>query len=368
MQLELIQEGFVSRRQPDEVRPVAVGPRAVVTREDEVICSYMTQSALGVNDFVPMQARSVDHGASWHDEGPIWPELVTTQSVFGSVSRSAAGTLFLYGAACPIDRPGEMFWSEETQGLKQNGLFWSLSQDCGKSWTDPCAIALPTPGAAEAPGPLCVTRDGRWVACYAPYRTFDTELAVDRGQVVCVFSDDEGRTWRHSSMHRFVEQDSGGAEAWVIELAGGRLLGTSWHVDDSNQKEYPNAWALSLDHGETWPATGSTGILGQSTALAALPDGSAWFVYNQRRHGEVGVWMAQVHPTATSFGVLNNQVVWRAKTATQTDSTGDHAGWQDFSFGEPAVTVLPDGSFLVVFWCMQPDGQGVRYVKLKPEL
>jgi len=105
--------------------------------------------------------------------------------------------------------------------------------------------------------------------------------------------------------------------------------------------------------------------MGQSTALAALPDGSALFVYNQRKHGEVGVWMAQVRPTQNDFGVRSNEIVWRAETATQSDTSSDHAQWDDFSFGEPAVNILPDGNLLVVFWCIQGDEQGIRYVKLK---
>lgn len=365
MQLEMVEQGFVSRRLPNEAAPVTAGPRAVVTQDGDVVCSYMAQSALGVNDFVPMLSRSTDNGITWQDEGPIWPHLSETQSIFGSISRAPTGSLLMYGISTPIDRPGELFWSDEIQGMKQNGLFWAVSHDCGKSWTDPQAIPLPIPGAAEAPGSLCVTRDGRWVACYAPYKTFDADLVVDCGQIVCIFSDDEGKTWRHNSMHRFVEEESGGAEAWVIELSDGRLLGTSWHVDNSNQQDYPNAWSLSDDGGGTWTPTESTGIIGQSTALTALPDGSALFVYNQRKHGEVGVWMAQVRPTRTDFGVLTNQIVWRAETATQTNTSGSHVQWCDFSFGEPAVTVLPDGNLLVVFWCIQPDGQGIRFVKLK---
>jgi hypothetical protein len=165
-------------------------------------------------------------------------------------------------------------------------------------------------------------------------------------------------------MHRFEEENSGGAEAWVIQLSDGRLLGTSWHVDNSGEQCYPNAWSLSSDGGESWMPTESTGIMGQSTALAALPNGGALFVYNQRTHGEVGVWMAQVQPTAATFGILSNQIVWKAETPTQNESPGLHDQWCDFSFGEPAVLVLPDGNLLVVFWCIQPDGQGIRYVKL----
>jgi len=84
-----------------------------------------------------------------------------------------------------------------------------------------------------------------------------------------------------------------------------------------------------------------------------------------RKHGEVGVWLEEVRPTQTHFSVISNQIVWRAETATQSDTLDDHVQWCDFSFGEPAVTVLPDGNLLLAFWCLLPDEQGIRYLKLK---
>jgi len=368
MNVETVDQGFVVELSPNKTAGVAVGPRAAVTRQGDVVCTYMAQSALGVNDFVPMLARSDDQGITWQEQGPLWPRLTGRQSLFGSISRSPSGILAAYGISTPIDRPDEPFWSEANHGLKQNSLFWAVSRDDGRTWSDPRLIPLPLPGSAEAPGPLCLMRRGRWIGCYAPYNTFDPAVRVDRHQVVCVFSDDEGDTWRHSVMHRFAEEDSGGAEAWVIELADGRLLGTSWHTDHRQQQTYPNAWAVSRDGGCSWSPTRSTGLHGQSTALAALPDGSALFVYNQRKHGEIGIWLAHVRPTDSDFGVLSNQVVWQADTATQHGSEVEHRGWQDFAFGEPSVTLLPDGTLLLVFWCVQPHGRGIAYMKLRTSL
>jgi hypothetical protein len=326
----------------------------------------MVQSGLGVNDFVPMLCRSSDNGITWRDEGPIWPHLSASHSLFGSVSSSGTGQFFFYGVVTPIDEPGELFWLDESQSMKPNELFTALSGD-GRTWSDPQAIALPVPGAAEAPGALCVMRRGRWIGCFALENTPDADTVVDRRRVMAIYSDDQGDSWRHSEMHRFDEEHSGGAEAWVIELSDGRLLGTSWHADHSDKRNYPNAWALSCDGGQSWGPTCSTGIMGQSTGLAPLTGGRALFVYNQRRHGDVGVWLAVVRPADTDFGIEFNQVVWRAQTATQTASSGEHSEWRDFAFGEPAVAVLPDGNLLVVFWCIQPDGQGIRYVKLRME-
>ncbi len=355
--------GFIAKCDPTS-GTIAVGPRLARLPDREVLCSWMQNSATGVNDFVPMLSRSRDSGQDWSEPTPIWPHLTTDWSIFASVSRDAVGNLFLFGSRTPIDQPGESFWSEATQGLKQNGLIWARSVNRGRDWTVPTPIPMPIPGAAEAPGALCVTRSGRWLVPYSPSNTFDPQLRVERNQVLVVYSDDAGATWRHSTMLRFNDPHTSGAEAWVVELADGRLLGTCWHVAHHGD-DLPNAFAISHDGGTTWQPTRSTGILGQSTALAALPDGRALFVYNQRKHGEPGVWLAVVRPTDNDFGIEHNAIVWRAETKTRSATSGDLAEWTDFSFGEPSVAVLPDGQLLVALWCIQPSGTGIRFVKLE---
>jgi len=77
------------------------------------------------------------------------------------------------------------------------------------------------------------------------------------------------------------------------------------------------------------------------------------------------VWIAVVRPTVRDFGIESNEIAWRAQTRTQGGSSGEHSGWTDFSFGEPAVALLPDKTLLVVLWCVQPGGQGIRYQRIK---
>ncbi|MCK4323694.1 MAG: exo-alpha-sialidase [Armatimonadetes bacterium] len=365
MQFEIISQGFVRQTQANTATPRAGLARTVIAPDGDVVCTYVVQEALGLNDIRPMIARSQDGGETWGEHSFIWPHLRDSYAIVGSVSLSPSGDLFIFGAQSRIDQPAESFWCEATQGLKQNELFWARSPDSGKTWSDPLPIPLPIPGSAEAPGPLCIMRSGRWGCCYAPYNTFDPQVVVDRNQVVFMSSDDQGQTWSHRSMLRFDDPHSGGAEAWVIELADGRLLGTSWHQSHRDGSDYPNAYALSLDGGDTWQPTRSTGIQGQSTALAALPDGRALFIYNQRKHPPVGVWLALANPTDSDFGVQANEVVWRAETATQSSSSGEHSEWTDFAFGEPSITLLPDSTLLVVLWCIQPSGHGIRYLRLR---
>jgi len=370
MRIEILDEGFICRLSANErSERLGVGSRVVsldnsLPNNGELVCSFMMSRGLAVNDFVPVLSRSNDLGKTWSEPEPIWPSLMDTWALFVSISRDQANQLYLYGTRCAIDQAGESIWSDATQGLKQNELIWAGSGDLGHRWTDPAPILKPTPGSAEAPGTLCVTSSGRWIACYSPSNNFDPRERVERNQVVAVFSDDQGFSWQPTTMLHFADQQTSAAEAWVVELSDRRLLGTAWHVPRDGD-DLPNAYAISHDGGTLWQPTRSTGIMGQTTALAPWTDGRAMFLYNQRKHGEPGVWLAVVRPTAADFGIEIDQIVWKAPTATRSMSSGDLCEWSDFSFGEPSITHLSDDTWLVALWCVQPTGTGIRYVKLK---
>ncbi|MSU46517.1 MAG: exo-alpha-sialidase [Lacunisphaera sp.] len=363
MKYQIITEGFVSQQTPGTPNSVAAGSRCVEARNGDLICTFEAQTAMGGNDFKPMVSRSKDGGLSWSEARLLWPEIQVRYSIFGSISASPTGDLFFYGTRTPIDHPGEQAWSEATNGLKQNELVWTRSSDHGVTWAPFSVIPMPIPGSAEAPGAMCITRRGDMVCCYAPYNTFDPNLAVAHNQVIGLASRDQGKTWSHSAMLSFAEADAQGAESWVIELSDGRLLGTGWHIQGDNPQT--NKYAISSDAGATWSPTLSTGILGQSTALAPLPDGRALFVYNQRKHGDIGVWLALASPSETSFGVAINQRVWAAEIASRGSATADFKDWTSFAFGEPSVTPLADRTILITLWARQPSGHGIRYVKLR---
>ena len=366
MRWESVDQGFVIQQSPvARGTDIAIGPRIVVLPSGEAICSFMFSAKTATNDFVPALCRSTDHGRTWSERQLVWPHLREKWSVFTGISCDPySARLYLYGTRTPIDVPGESNWSTITQGLKANELIGSSSADNGRTWTEPTVIPMPIAGSAEAPGPLCVTRTGRWLACYSPYNTFDPSLAVDWSQVVVMFSDDAGSTWRHVSMLRFDRPDIGAAEAWVIELSDRRLLGTCWRTPDDGS-ELPNAYAMSSDGGTTWTPTNSTGTMGQTTALAPLTYGRALFLYNQRKHGDPGVRVAVVRPSESSFGLEHDDYLWRAETRTQSASSGGLSEWSDFSFGEPSIARLPDETWLAVLWCIQPSGSGIRYVRLR---
>lgn len=356
---KIIAEGFVHRC----TNGIAAQPRCATTVEGDVLCHYVVQSKLGQNDFIACQSRSQDGGLAWTEQ-KLWPHLHGRWSIIGAPSRTPEGDMLFFGARTAIDQPGEPFWCDATQGLKQNDIVWAKSTDHGHTWGDPVPIPNPLPGSAEVCGTICATRRGTWVSCYAPYHNWDPAVKVERNQVAALWSADQGASWNYAKMLSFPDADSTFAGAFITELSDGRLLGAGWHINETFPEPPPILYSLSTDGGRTWGPSISTGIQGQSLGLAVLPDGRAAIAYNQRQHGERGAWLAIARPTDADFGIETNEVVWRAATTTHSGTSGDHSAWTDYAFGGSGVITLPDNTLLVTLWCEQPEGTGIRFVKL----
>ena len=140
-----------------------------------------------------------------------------------------------------------------------------------------------------------------------------------------------------------------------------------WKMNQKDGTDFPNAYVISRDDGKTWK-TGCTGIMGQSTALAPLHNGRAFFVYNQRKIKPYGVHLAVVKPTETSFGVECDEPVYIAEKPSMKNSATTHSEWTLFNFGEPHAVVLNDKTILVVLWCIEEQLAGIRYLRFETRL
>lgn len=358
-----IESGFLFNAEPGTDHAVAAGPRCVVTGKDEIVCSFMVQSGLGINDFKPVLLRSKD-GRNWHSPVFLWEHLTRRYSIFGSISRSPDGQLFFFGTRTKIDFPGESFWSEKTQGLKDNELVYAYSSDNGHTWSEPFIIPKPISGSAEAAGAMCITKTGSWHICYSPYNTFDPNLFVERNQVVLLTSRDRGKNWSYAKMMNFDEPYASAAEAWIIELSDGRLFGTCWKINNKDDTDFPNPYTISYDDGKTWTHPESTGIKGQTPSVTPLPDGRILFIYNQRKIAPCGIRLAVAKPSENKFEIEIDEPVYMAERPSIKESATTHSDWTSFTFGEPQITILPDKTLLVVFWCIEPKKAGIRYIRL----
>ena len=335
------------------------GPRTAVLDDGSVVCTFMINSCGGANDFVPMISFSKD-AKEWTPAEKVWPALEGKDSLFGSVRRGKDGKLSISGQGFDIAYPGEAFWSDEAMGMKENYVFYSVSED-SKTFPEPVKVALPYYGSAEQPGGL-LTEEGKMTMIYAPYPTIEKKEEVDNKIIVLLRSTD-GETFTAKKIGA-VEGDSQYAESWIERLSDGRLVISSWQTASEDSSQY----LISDDDGETFKGPFAQPFRGQSTGICSWEDGSVLIAYNQRKYGEIGVWLAmEKFDGEGKFELLENEPVWIAPKATKNESSGDFGQWTDFSFGEPSVTVLPDNSLLVTLWYQKDDTNGIRYVRLVRE-
>jgi hypothetical protein len=349
-------EGFVFKS--DRSGPTACGPRTALLKNGELICTYMVQTKIGSNDFVPMAAYSSD-GEKWSEGKPLWPQHIGKKSAFVSVRPMPDGRVSIAGMWFDISYPGELFWSDEANGMKENKLIWCISDD-GKHFPEPSEIEVPYYASAEQPGGMLVRKSGEMMIVYSPCDTIEKREKVDTRRQVILRSVNGGRDFVPGILGTADHQVLF-AESWITELGNGLLVSGSWMIDD---KKSPDVYFLSDDSGRTFKGPFPMGFFGQTTSFTPYDKDKLLVPYNQRKEGVIGVWLALAEPSAEGFGLIANEPVWEAKLPTRNNTSGDFSEWTDYSFGEPQATILPGGKILVVLWCDQPDGKGIRFIKL----
>ena len=335
------------------------GPRVAVLPTGEIACSFMLNSKSGANDFVPMIAYSKD-GNSWSAAKEIYPSLTGKKSTFISLRNGHDGRLILGGKQWDIAYPGEAFWSDEAGGMKENKLVFAISGD-GNDFPELTNIEIPFYASAENPGGALLDKDGTVTVIYSPYPTIDKKEEVDTCCMGKITVAPDGKT----SAEKFavVTPECLYAESWIERLSDGKLFVSTWQTASSDSSRY----LISCDNGKSFAGPFIQPFRGQSTGICAGRDGDVYIAYNQRKEGTIGVWLAHEKVDDNSAEVIANEPVWAASSATRNESSGDFTEWTDFSFGEPHVKLLPDGTLIVVLWYEQGDVRGVRYVRLIEE-
>ena len=335
------------------------GSRTAVLPDGRLICVFSSESGSGVNDFVPMASYS-DDGVHWSEAKPIWPGLTASKSMTAVVRPTQDGRVSLCGIGFEIDRPGENWWIDELAAFKKNWLIWSVSED-GYHFPEPQWLDPVFPCGAENPGGMLVEEDGSMTLVYSPYPLADDPKAADTNCLVLMRSSDGGRTFSAEKISK-VEGPSEYAEAWIDRLSDGTLMISVWQTAS---RETSDQYLLSFDGGKSFSGPFAQPFSGQSTALTAWKEGTALIVYNQRKEQPAGVRLARARPDKDGYHLLEDQLIWEAQSTTRNASSGDFSQWTDFSFGEPHVTVLPDGKLLATLWYEQGDVKGIRYLLLE---
>ncbi len=84
-----------------------------------------------------------------------------------------------------------------------------------------------------------------------------------------------------------------------------------------------------------------------------------------RKISPYGINLAVVRPLEDGFKIYVDQPVYLTQNPVTRNSATTFSDWTSFTFGEPHIAILPDKTLFIVFWYIEPEYRGKRYIKLE---
>lgn len=299
------------------------------------------------------------------DGGKTWgsPKAMFDKSGYPcSVSESCKvvslkdGRLAAIGYAYLRKDPELPVGNPETGGLLEDFIFWSVSEDEGKTWSAMTPVACAWGPHAEASAPLTVLDDGSWVTPITGFLTWEGNMTGPMcGRLLR--TEDEGKTWEDSAIcMEFGGQPVTCYEQRMCQLDSGGLVCIGWNENTETGERLDNHYTFSCDRGKTWSSPVSTGVRGQASSVCALGGDRLLALHAVRRDTDrPGIYGYVVDFSHHSWDIRDRMLIWEPETPVVKDDKMAEV-FAYLKFGQPGAIRTRDGKILMSHWYAQ-DGQ-----------
>jgi len=362
MPINKLETGLVYRNPFPECRSVhAWHPTLAVLEDGQLLVAFDLGQAIASADYRTHASRSSDAGRTWSRPERIFADVDDRlQRQFVRVKRLRDGSLVATGARLFPGNEDEESWNYETFGQRPTELILLRSHDEGRSWEGPSVIQPPLEGPFEVCHTVVELDDGRWLWPLSITRGWDGS-APDGVKAIALVSHDEGRTWPESlTLLDSYAQGVMHLECSLVQLPDGRLLSVSWALDVASGTSRPLPYTLSTD-GRTFSAPRSTGIQSETSKLLPLGDDRLLCVY--RRADKPGLWVNLVRIEGDAWVHLEEAPLWEGAATKMFGERAAGAELAALALGFPQPHRLPDGDFIVLFWCREDCIHNIRWVR-----
>jgi hypothetical protein len=362
-----IRTGLIYRNpKPHVFSKQAYFPSVVVMENSEMLATFAIGEAFEAANSDTYLSRSKDLGETWSD--PVRLLKRDEKALVSNYARIAAvpGGMVVSNVVRSHREsyPEEGLANPGNLGFVPTDLLIVRTKDNGITWDDPLLVKPPLVGPSfEMCSPLVPLSDGRWLWPTSTWRGWDG-YCPEGMKMVALISHDQGLSWPEymTVMDRNKEKIIFW-ESKIIERMPGKLLAVAWAYDEKNGKDLPNQFSVSSDGGKTWSVPASTGIMGETMAIAALPGDKVIAVY--RRMDRPGLWITIVRVENDKWINEKDIPLWGVMEKSLTDKSDNMV--QDFNelkFGAPCITILPDKTAYIAFWCYEKMVSNIRWFKV----
>ena len=295
---------------------------------------------------------SCDGGKSWSAPQPMFDKsgLSCPLTDYAKATVLPDGRLVAIGYGYLRENPELPIGNPQTGGLLEDVVFYSISEDGGKSWGKMQPIECTWGPHVEASAPLTLLKDGTWITPITGFPKWNGEMTGKLcGRALC--SRDGGKTWDDSAVCMdFGEQPITCYEQRMCCLASGTVVNIGWNENTATGERLPNHFTYSEDGGRTWSGPISTGVLGQASSVCAIGGERLLALHAVRRDTErPGIYAYVVDFSQKRWDVVEEKLLWEPPFPITKDSKMAEI-FSFLKFGQPGAILLADGDVMMSHW------------------
>lgn len=327
-------------------------PNVCVLESEHLIAAHQMGQAFESVDGTTYLSESLDGGRTWSAPRRAFSasESGRPMSDCAKITMLPDGRLVLFGYAFYRDDPNLPLANIKTGGLLENEVFYAISSDRGKTWTERRVIPTEWSGHTEASAPIYVLQDGSWATPIAPFPKWDgTFPSRECGRLLR--SKDQGRTWDDGTVcMEFREEGVTCYEQRMCQMKNGMLVVIGWNENLRDGQLLNNHITVSTDNGKTFSAPIDTNIRGQAAGILALDDTHVLSLHALRRDTDrPGIYACIADISNGNWNAECMECIWEPQnTIIKSGKMADIFAF--LKFGQPGGVLLHDGTLLMTHW------------------
>ncbi len=333
-------------------------PNMAQLDDGTIAACYVIGQAFESVDSASYLSFSKDNGVTWTKPQSFleFDEDPSAITDYTKITKLSDGKLVAFGYTFFRDNPELPVGNPENGGLLDDFLFYSVSEDNGKTWSKPSKVDCSWGPHVEASAPLVELKDGSWITPITGFADWEGKFhGKNCGRALR--SDDKGKTWNDDSICMEFEGDQISCfEQRMCQLESGAIICIGWNENFVTGERLPNHFTASFDNGKTWTKPESTGVQGQASSVCALGGDKLLAIHAVRRDTDKpGIYGYIVDFSNKTWNIVDSALLWAPSTPIVKDTKMAEI-FSFIKFGQPSAIKLADNSLLMIHWFAQ-DGQ-----------
>ena len=235
-----------------------------------LLCCYIIAEAMEAVDARSYLSESRDGGKTWSKPWRMFKDGHTPETEYFKCTSLGGNRVVAIGYGAVRADPDKPQANPETGGLLPHRVYWAISENGGRTWSEKRLINESWQGHTEASAPFVVLKDG---ALAAPISGFPDWFGKMTSRLCgrMLVTRDGGVTWNDSAICMdFGDADVSCYEQRFCVLDSGTIVNIGWNENLKTGRRLPNHITYSTDGGKTFSKPIGTGVMGQASSLCAL--------------------------------------------------------------------------------------------------